>query len=340
MPVPPPNIGPKSTPNYDALAAAAVRSFSVPGGGTGKVFAGPRDDPFFIDLGAAFDLLTIRPGPPGNSGGGIDQLAGFNVQSIVVQLPIRTVTLPTCDLNPRNPDCVIGAWATTSRPTTQVFNPDGTVTNSSTLVQVSRLGSPLVNELIIPFSQKDRFNATPPSGDAAFLPFVLDPEPARLLRALYGINVPPPPRNDLRAIFLTGIQGLNQPPTVTPSEMLRLNLAVPVSNNPCGLGGPVGNDPCRLGVLGGDLQGYPNGRRLADDVVDIALRAVAGGTPISPTTGRVGDPNPFNVAPNNQLGDGVNQNDKPFLTTFPYVASPHQGFDHVHHRAEPPSPPR
>jgi hypothetical protein len=146
---------------------------------------------------------------------------------------------------------------------------------------------------------------------------VTDPEPARLLNALYGINVPPTPRNDLVTIFLTGIEGLNQPPNVQPAEIAHLNLGIVPNPN-----------PNRMGVLGGDTQGYPNGRRLIDDVVDISLQAVAGGTPFTPE---------FNVAPNNQLGDGVNQNDEPFLTTFPYVASPHPGFEPQTYRMEPAS---
>jgi uncharacterized protein DUF4331 len=136
---------------------------------------------------------------------------------------------------------------------------------------------------------------------------VQDPEPARLLKAIYGLEVPPAPRNDIVTIFLTGIPGLNQPPDVQLAEIAHLNLAVPVTAH-----------PNRLGVLGGDLQGYPNGRRPGDDVVDISLRAVAGGTPFTPD---------YNNAPNNQLGDGVDGNDKPFLPTFPYLAAPHSGFE-------------
>jgi hypothetical protein len=136
-----------------------------------------------------------------------------------------------------------------------------------------------------------------------------------LLNALYGISIPPTPRNDLVAIFLTGIDGLTKVPGVVPSEQLRLNVAVPVSNN-----------PSRLGLLGGDNQGYPNGRRLADDVIDITVRAAAGGTPFTPDQ---------NVAPNNQLGDGVDQNDKSFTSIFPYLAAPSSPLSHSHHRSEP-----
>ena len=309
--VPANNIGPKSTPNYDALAAQAVADL---GNGV-KVFAGQRDDPFFVDLGSTFDLLSIRPGAPGNKGGGRDDLAGFNVLSIAIQVPIVQLTndakTPTAD----GQFAVIGAWTTAYRQTTKVLNGNGTQTASGDWVQVSRLGAPLVNELVIPVGSKDLWNSSKPSGDGQFAAFVTDPEPARLLKAIYGINIPATPRNDMVAIFLTGISGINKPLVVTASEELRLNLATPVTAV-----------PNRMGVLGGDNQGYPNGRRLADDVVDIALQAVAGGTPFTPST---------NVAPNNQLGDGVNQNDKPFLTSFPYVASPSNGVTYVPTRTEP-----
>ncbi len=178
-------------------------------------------------------------------------------------------------------------------------------------VQVSRLGMPLVNEVIIPLAGKDRFNASDPSNDQQFLPFVLDPEPARLIPVLYpGVSVPPAPRSDLVAIFLTGIPGLNQPPHVKPSEMIRLNMGFTPSSS-----------PNRLGLLAGQNDGFPNGRRLMDDVVDIELRALAGATPFTPT---------FNVSPNNILTDGVDANDQAFLSTFPYVPLPSQGYDRQH----------
>ena len=314
LPVPPPNIGPKTTPNYDQLASAAVVNIpSIPGG---KVFAGPRDDPFFIDIGAAFDLLTIRPGAPGNMGGGLDNLAGYNVLSIAVQLPISAVVRPQCDINnPADMNCVVGMWITTSRQATRVLRGEEAPTASGDFVQVARQSAALVNELVVPTAMKDAFNASQPANDARFLPLVQDPIPAKLLNQLAGVPIPPAPRADIVTIFLTGIPGLNQPPDVQPAEIAHLNLAVPVTAQ-----------PNRLGVLGGDNQGYPNGRRLADDVTDITLRAAVGGTPFTPE---------FNVAPNNQLGDGVNQNDRPFLSSFPYVAAPHQGFEHSHHRAEP-----
>ncbi len=312
LPVPPANVGPKSTPNYEQLANAAIVNIpSIPGG---KVFAGPRDDPFFIDIGAAFDLLNVRR-PPGNQGGGVDNLAGFNVLSIAVQVPIAAVGRPECDLNdPSDMDCVVGMWITTSRQATRVLRGEQTPENTGDFVQVARQSAALVNELVVPTAMKDAFNASNPNDDARFLPLVQDPIPAQLINAVFGIPVPPAPRADFVTIFLTGIPGLNQPPDVQPAEIAHLNVAIPVTAQ-----------PNRLGLLGNDMQGYPNGRRLADDVTDISLRASAGGTPFTPE---------FNGAPNNLLGDGVDQNDRPFLNTFPYLATPHQGFDHTHDRGQ------
>jgi hypothetical protein len=203
-----------------------------------------------------------------------------------------------------DPAAVIGIWSTASRPEISIRN-DVDPKNRGQFVQVSRLGQPLVNEVVIPRGTKDTFNSLEPTQDAAALPFVLDPEVPKLLSALFGIQSPAAPREDLVTIFLTGIPGLNQPPGVKPSEMLRLNTAVVPALNP---------NP--FGVLGGDIAGFPNGRRLTDDVVDIALRAMAGATPLTPS---------FNGGINAQLGDGVPANDKPFMPVFPYVASPHPG---------------
>ena len=315
--VPPNNIGPKSTPNYAALAQSSVVSCSD---GI-KAFAGQRDDPFFVDLGATFDLLTIRPGAPGNKGGGKDDTSGYNVLSIALQVPINKLTNDGSTPTDSNAQFgVIGGWTTAYRQQTRVLNSDGTSSSSGNWIQVSRLGAPLVNEVVVPVGAKDLWNASQPSGDGQFLAGVTDPEAARLLKAIYGIAIPPTPRNDLVAIFLTGISGINKPTYVKASEELRLNLATPVTAS-----------PNRMGVLGGDNQGFPNGRRLGDDVIDIALQAVAGGTPFTPAQ---------NVAPNNQLGDGVNANDVPFLTSFPYVGTAVSGFDHTYpgHRSEPVTP--
>lgn len=302
---PPVNVGPTSMPDYEALANAAI--FDVAGGI--KVFAGQRDDPFWVDLGGIFDLLTIRK-PPGNDGGGVDDLKGLNVQTIALQIPIDQLTssgdVPTAT---DDPGAVIGIWSTALRRTTTVINTDGSRTGEGGFVQVSRLGAPLVNEVVVPLGTKDLFNASQPADDAQFLDGVQNPQLPGLLNAIYGIEVPEGPRDDLVAVFLTGVPGLNQPLDVTPSEQLRLNVAIPPADE---------ENP--LGVIGGDNAGFPNGRRLRDEVVDIELRVVAG----------VLNPD-FNIEPNNQLGDGVPVNDVPFLDVFPYVAPPHQGFEHEHH---------
>jgi hypothetical protein len=182
----------------------------------------------------------------------------------------------------------------------------GSQTHAGDWVQVSRLGNPLVNEVVIPLSTKDAFNGLEPTGDGAALSFVTNPILPPLLTALFGVQTPPTPRNDLVTIFLTGIPGLNQIGTnPRPAEMLRLNTAVPPSSN-----------RHRLGVLGGDLAGFPNGRRYGDDVVDIALQAMAGATPLTPQFVRL---------PNSRLGDGVDRNDREYLSEFPFLYYPHSG---------------
>jgi hypothetical protein len=294
LPTPPVNVGLRSTPNYEALAAQAVRQLSD----GSRVFAGQREDAFFVDLNV-FDLLAVPPADTNNQ----DSLAGFNVHSIAIEVPIASLTSNGTRPNaPSDANAVIGVWSTASR---RIVGSRSLTMTGPPWVQVSRLGQPLVNEVVIPLGAKDLFNSLEPTGDAAALDFVTDPEVPKLLAALFGIQSPPAPRADLVTIFLTGIPGLNQPPGVLPSEMLRLNVAVPPAANP---------NP--LGVLGGDIAGFPNGRRLGDDVVDIALRAMAGATPLTPA---------FNMGINAQLGDGVNANDRPALTAFPFIGTPHAG---------------
>ena len=309
----PTNVGPVSISDYGPLGDAAAHEL----GNDVMVFAGPRDDPFFVDLGAIFDLLGFRAGAPGNEGGGRDELSGYNCHTIALQVPIDQLTSDgSVPASSTDASAVIGAWATASRPAITTLQSDAAPTTSGDLVQVSRLGMPLVNEVVLPLSMKDLWNASKPEDDGQFLNFVTDPELGGLLNLLYGLSVPPAPRDDLVQVFLTGVPGLNQPPNVTASEQIRLNVAISPSE-----------DPNPLGVIAGDNAGFPNGRRLEDDVTDIALRVVAGVL--------VGG---FNISPNNLLGDGVDRNDRPFQSTFPYVAPPHQGFDHRHHRVEPPSP--
>ena len=317
VPTPPVNVGPRSTPDYFALAQSAIRD--LPGGA--KVFAGQRDDPFYVDLGSAFDLLGLRPfneahAIPLPKADGVDAVSGYNVHTIALQVPKSELV--------REGDPVIGVYSSTYRRKSRVFEEGGAkLVHSGPFVQVSRLGMPLVNEVIIPLGKKDRFNSSKPADDAQFGSFVLDPEPARLIPALYpGVEVPPAPRNDLATIFLTGIPGVNQPKSVTPSEMIRLNTSVAPTErgNRNRLGLLSGR--CDLATLTGpDCDGFPNGRRLQDDVVDIELRALAGATPLTPS---------FDRAPNNLLEDGVFPNDRGFLPNFPYLRTPWDGYSHPH----------
>jgi Domain of unknown function (DUF4331) len=322
---PPNNIGERTTPNYEsALAQGAV--YSLPNGG--KVFAGQRDEGFYIDVGGVFDTLKLKSIAPT---GGVDSTAGFNVNTIAIEVPIQELTRSgSVPDGPTAADAVIGVWAVSSRQRISVLRSspfednEADSLNVGPFQQVSRLGSPLVNELIIPLKLKDRFNASTPAGDSQFAQFVVNPQLAQLLSAAFGVTVPTAPRNDLVAIFATGIpvNNVTGPNYTTflsdgrPHEMLRLNVAIPPSAS-----------PSRLGLLGGDVAGFPNGRRVIDDVVDISLRAVAGGTPFTPAT---------NISPNNAIGDGVANNDVPFLARFPYLGTPHSGNStagspHQHH---------
>ena len=262
---PPNNIGPRSTPNYRSLVSKSILSFD---GGRSQAFAGQRDDPFFGDIGAIFDLVAIRKGT-GSTGGGKDFFAGYGVHTI-------------------------GIWTAVDR---QVANVNG---KGDKWVQVSRLGNPLINEVVIPTTQKDLWNRLTPADDERFVKYYRTPLLAAVINKLYKLGVPETDRDDLVQVLLTGI------PNVTftgknPADELRINLSTPVT--------PAGKQS-RLGVLGGDNQGFPNGRRLNDDVIDIAEQAVGG----------------FLVGKKLPLGDGVDTNDVPSLSTFPYQADPASGF--------------
>lgn len=302
---PPDNIGPRSTPNYDTLAAAAVYTLA---GGT-KVFAGQRDDPFFVDLGSIFDLAGLRPfnalhAIPLPPDAGHDGVARYNTHTIAIQVPIAELV--------QAPRTTIGVYASASRQAVRILRKDGASEESGHYVQVSRLGAPLINEAVIPLGQKDLWNRADPQDDAQFEAFYTGPEVSRLEGLLYSALAPisTTGRSDLVTILLTGVPGLNYTGP-RKADLLRLNTAIPPSTA-----------PSRLAVIDGDFAGFPNGRRLADDVVDIELRAFAEGYgPILQSA--LGLPN---KTPNNLLGDGVDANDKPFLSVFPYVASPHQGY--------------
>jgi Domain of unknown function (DUF4331) len=308
--VPPANIGMKVTPNYeDSLGMKAIHHLKS----GGKVFAGQRDEGFYIDVGGVFDGLNLKSI---GFNGGYDYTKGFNVSSIALEVPIKELTSSgKMPKKPTDKDAVIGVWATASRKATTVIHPDGTRVMEGEWRQISRLGNPLVNEVVIPLKLKDAFNSLSPVNDAVAAPVVLDPELPKIMKAVFGINIPSAPRNDLVSIFATGIpvNPITGPNYTTflsdgkPHEYLRLNVAIPVT--------PF-DKINRLGLLGGDVAGFPNGRRVQDDVTDIALRAVAGGTPFTPDT---------NVAPNNTLGDGVSENDVPYLNRFPYLAPPNAG---------------
>jgi hypothetical protein len=278
---PPNNIGPRSTPNYRQLAAERVLQV-----GQTRIFAGQRDDAFFGDIGAIFDLLAIRRGT-GAEGGGKDFFAGYAVHSIALQIPIA-------ELRARN--STIGVWSSTDRQTMTVRG--GKARRGWT--QVSRIGNPLVNEVVVPTRSKDLWNRSRPVNDKQFAGPVLEPMLAKLMNELYKVNAPERDRDDLVAVFGTGVNGLNYTgPTV--ADMLRLNYSIPVTPS---------DKVNRLGVIAGDNGGFPNGRRLEDDVIDIAERVMAG----------------FLKGNKVELGDGVNADDVGSLGFFPYQNDPAAGF--------------
>ena len=350
LPVAPAHIGPKSTPNYAALMQEAVQSIVVDEGEL-LAFAGPTDDPFWVDLGSIFDLLSLRPQaePVGYKGGpskGIDGLAGFNVHSIALQIPIDHLLKGAGD------NTVLGIWTTSSRPSLRVFQ-KGKITNVGDPVQISRLGLPLVNEVVLPLALKDAFNSMAPHEDydlytsetdagALLGKSVLRPELGGLLNALYAVPLPAGDRNDLVSIFFTGMvttkdftlvtpggkvtvpagTNVNQPANVRPAEMIRLNVGMPFRPGVEGsLCSPKPN--YKMGLLGGDVCGFPNGRRLEDDVTEIELLAVAGAAFPVLTEGSFD----FNPAFAKVLNDGLDTNDVPFQESFPYLAAPHRGLD-------------
>jgi hypothetical protein len=296
---PPDNIGPRSTPNYDALAAKGIHMLKD--GST--IFAGQRDDPFFADVGAIFDLVAIREGT-GASGGGKDFLAGYGVHSIALQVPKSMLD--------NGGNHVVGLWTATDRPMVKVVNGHAT----TKWVQVSRLGNPLINEVVIPTNKKDHWNSSSPAQDKQFQQYYTSPILAAVLGKLYPKFGPyqQSGRSDLVSVLLTGLASpkLNYTGRTLADE-LRLNLSIAPT--------PAAKIN-RLGVIGGDLAGYPNGRRLEDDVIDIDERVVAGEL--------IGHKLP--------LGDGVDANDVPLLTSFPYVAPPFSGYQDTHGGTAPTTP--
>ena len=329
-PTPPVNIGPRSTPNYGSLMSAAV----TPLAGGGQVFAGQTDDAFFVDLGSIFDLAGLRPFNPAHilplpAEDGVDGVGGYNTHAIGLQLPITALTRDGKTHAQSDPASIIGVYATASRQQIRTYGRLGQQRAQGEFVQVSRLGIPLVNEVVIPVGQKDRWNASDPSDDAEFLDRYTSPEVTKLENLLYPVldDAPESGRGDLSTILLQGVPGLTFT-TGAKGDFLRLNTGVPPT-------GPVGSGN-RLGLLAGEFAGFPNGRRLEDDVTDIELRAFACG--YGPIIGPIIESFGFcggnaNRTPNNLLGDGVDANDRPFRSTFPYMGVPHQGYEHVHHGA-------
>lgn len=319
----PTNAGPR-TMNYTALFNEGI--YEVSGGKCSgiKVWAGTADDPFWIDLGGTFDTLNTSISPiltPAQdaalTNAASDTVSGYNVNAIAIDVPIECLTRTGQIEDSNSKDAVIGVWGTTSRPRTKVLpsTPGGKPSLSAKFVQIQRMGNALINELLIGNESKDKFSMSDPEDDAQFADFLLDPLLPRVLNAATGglVGIPDPPRTDL-------IPLVRYAPPICPTcaaggegpiaDLLRLNTGVPATDL---------SSRSRLGLLGGDAAGYPNGRRLEDDVVDISLRAVAG--VLNPT---------FNVFPNNALGDGVNVNDRPYRTEFPYLADAHSGRNRRH----------
>ena len=318
---PPVNVGVRSTPNYAAtFTDAAVHSLA----GGRKVFAGQRAEGFHVDLGSIFDLGTLRPFQnlhliPSAAAVGVNGGRALNVHSIALQVPITDlVRRGHAPADVDDPRAVIGVWSSTSRQRSRVRHGDGSRIESGPFTQVSRLGNPLFNEVIVPMSDKDRWNALPPSADDEFAKYVEHPELAALLPVLYPGVFPnlaayTKARTDLVAILLTGIPagivpGFQNFTGPKPADLLRLNVMIPPSAA-----------PSAFGILGGDLAGFPNGRRVTDDIVAIELRAIAGA--VLPLV----DP-AFTADPAaSVLTDGTVDDNQPFLEHFPYLGTPNSG---------------
>jgi hypothetical protein len=321
---PPCNIGPRSTPNYANLGRAAVHN--LPGGI--KVFAGQRLDGFYVDLGAIFDLGDLRPFQnlhliPSAAAAAVDATKTLNIHTIAIQIPISQLTKngskPT---NVMSSSSVVGVWSGASRRKVRMIDKGhGRASESGPWVQVSRLGNPLINEVVIPLGKKDYWNTVYPTGDKAFVSHYEHPELAGLLPVLYPKVFPnlaalKKPRADLVAILLTGI-----PPGIVPgfqnytgkvqSDQLRLNVAVP----------PTKSNPNPIGLLGGDAAGFPNGRRVFDDIVAIELRAIAG------VTYALVDKSYTPDAAAGKLTQGITPAPNRYQSTFPYLAPPLDGYD-------------
>ena len=318
----PANVGPR-TMNYEALFGLGTYTLA----NEIKVFAGTTDDAFWIDLGATFDTLNLRstvaPGAltPAQDAAqenfASDTVSGYAVNSIAIEVPVALLTRTGAVEPATSPAATIGFWATTSRPRVTVRRSPLPAVGSGGFAQVQRMGNPLVNELLIGTGSKDRFSMDQPKNDGQFASFLLDPALARVVNALTGgvVAIPAAPRVDLLPVVTYA------PPIAAPgtpagpvADLLRLNTGVPPTP-------PL--KASRLGLLGGDAAGFPNGRRVFDDVTDIALRVVVGGVLAAPFPG-------FNPEIGGRLGDGVNVNDVPYRDDFPYLGSAPSGRDRRH----------
>jgi hypothetical protein len=320
---PPCNIGPSSTANYEALASQGVHS--IPGGHT--VFAGQRLEGFYVDLGAIFDLGDLRPlqnlhlasmVPPAP---GVNASHGFGVHAIALKIPISQLTKDgSTPTNPMSQKAVIGVWAAAKRRRAVVREP-GFAFEAGPWIQVSRLGNPLFNEVIVPMGDKDRWNALPACEDKLFAKYVEHPELAGLLPVLYPGAFPnlaglTAARADLVAILLTGlpagvVPGFQNFTGSTYADQLRLNVAIPPTPSA---------KVSALGVVAGDLAGFPNGRRVFDDVVTVELRAIAG------LTYPLVNPSYTPDAAVNAITDGLTSASTSYLSQFPYLGTPQSGF--------------
>jgi hypothetical protein len=321
---PPVNVGKRSTPNYATLAGQAVHTL-----GNRKVFAGQRADAFWVDLGSIFDLGALRPFNSAHlismpNAAGVNGLQGFNVHTIALQVPIsdlsRNGDIPK---DPSKASAVIGVWATASRQKSRVWDEKKErYVGHGPWKQVSRLGNPLFNEVLVPMAQKDKWNHLRPRDDHQFAKYVNKPELQGLLPALYpgvfpNLKAYTKPRADLHAILLTGIPngvvpGFQNYTGAVEADFLRLNLAIPPSSN-----------PKPLGLVGGDAAGFPNGRRLIDDVVTIELRAIAGATiPLV-------DPSYTPDGAASAIKDGTSNTNAALLSSFPYLGLPGGGYQTV-----------
>ena len=320
----PVNAGPR-TLDYASLFEQAI--YTTQDGI--KIFAGTTDDAFWIDLGAAFDTANFRTlgsGVPGvltefedqaEMNFASDTVSGYAVNTIAIELPIEMLTR-TGRVEPADsPSATIGVWGTTSRRTFSIRQPDGGIVGFGRWQQVQRMANPLINELIIGIGEKDKFSTADPADDAQFAPFFLDPPIVGIVEALYGgaLAVPDAPRNDLLPLVTYAAPiAAEGTPAGPVADLLRLNTGVPAT--------PV-SDASRLGLIGGDPAGFPNGRRVFDDVVDITLRVGVGGVLAAPFDG-------FVAEINGRLGDGVNVNDTEYRDGFPYVGLSPDGRNRRH----------